>query len=465
MGPILRDRDVLRAHVATLANERDQLVTARDSAEAAYIRAEYARRTAEEARWQAVKAYEQAEEARWAAVRAREAADAARQEVLRRRSGVPPDPAARRRPRPPATSADPSPAMRTNGSGSSVDNNAMKISVLLPNYNHGAFIRENVEAVLAQTHENWELIIIDDGSTDGSVDTIRELAARDRRIVPIILPQNRGVISAIQTGLAAMTGELLYGSAADDYISSNLFFERVVKAMADHPETSGAFGKAEVMDAASGDLLWEMGSAPTVGYIAPRLALETFLTGGLFVPGASAVWKRAHIDALGGFDPSLGPQTDFFINHALPAMTGAVFIDDIFVVVRAGTGNYHRSSDTQEFFRRHALVENKLRSIELPAAPDPDWLRAWRERLVDSRLAVSRQRNFFSTVRDAIGDIEPWQRDSLPERFVDCSERVLADMRALERDLADQISAAHQTLDEVAGALPAGLEPRNDAPG
>jgi glycosyltransferase involved in cell wall biosynthesis len=81
----------------------------------------------------------------------------------------------------------------------------MKISVVLPNYNHGRYLAQSVADVQGQTHQDWELALIDDGSRDDSPAIIAELAARDRRIVPILQSQNQGVFAAVSAGMARAT--------------------------------------------------------------------------------------------------------------------------------------------------------------------------------------------------------------------------------------------------------------------
>jgi glycosyltransferase involved in cell wall biosynthesis len=444
---------------------RWQAVSDREEAEKARWQAVSDREEAEKARWAAIKEREVAERARWTAVRQREEADAARRQAALGYQSTPKQETvtgklASDSPPRERTQAIPNPTAKLNGGGQKAEPGATKISIVLPNYNHGALIRGNIEAVRAQTYPNWELVIVDDGSTDDSRATIVSLAKLDERITPIFLPENRGVFFALQTGLAATTGELLYGSAADDYIANDRFFELVIAALVEHPEAAGAFGKAVVIDAESGKELWRMGSSPVKGLIAPQQALESFLVGGLFVPGAAAIWKRSLIDALGGFDPSLGPQTDYFVNHALPAVAGAVFIDEVFVAVRGSGGSYHRSANEEEFFRRHALVESKLRALNLPSPLDPVWLRIWRDRLINSRLAVTRQQQIFDSLRATLAGIEAWERDSLPVNFFECSSRVLAEIGRLESELEDRVSSAHLMLDALAGPLELGATSR-----
>ncbi|HEX4352735.1 MAG TPA: glycosyltransferase family 2 protein, partial [Polyangiales bacterium] len=70
------------------------------------------------------------------------------------------------------------------------------VSVLMPVYNPGRFLAEAIESVLAQTHSAFELIAIDDASTDGSADVLRAFAERDPRVKVFRQPQNLGIVAA-----------------------------------------------------------------------------------------------------------------------------------------------------------------------------------------------------------------------------------------------------------------------------
>ena len=89
------------------------------------------------------------------------------------------------------------------------------ISVILPVYNAEAYVREAVESILAQTFTDFELIIINDGSTDGSGAILRELATHDARIILIEQP-NVGAASARNKGLEMARAELIALMDADD---------------------------------------------------------------------------------------------------------------------------------------------------------------------------------------------------------------------------------------------------------
>lgn len=89
------------------------------------------------------------------------------------------------------------------------------ISAILPVYNGQAYVREAVESILAQTFTDFELIIINDGSTDGSGAILRELAARDQRIV-LVERANGGLVSALNEGIERARAELIARMDADD---------------------------------------------------------------------------------------------------------------------------------------------------------------------------------------------------------------------------------------------------------
>ncbi len=83
---------------------------------------------------------------------------------------------------------------------------AVKVSVLVPAYNAEAFVAETVESVRAQTHQDWELLVVDDGSTDRTVAVLESLAAVDPRI-RVLRQANAGTQAARNLALARATGE------------------------------------------------------------------------------------------------------------------------------------------------------------------------------------------------------------------------------------------------------------------
>lgn len=91
-----------------------------------------------------------------------------------------------------------------------------KVSIIIPNYNRENYILKSVESILSQTYPNFELIIIDDGSTDGSCSIIKQIQLFDKRIKTIFLDTNHGANRARNLGLAEAEGDLISFLDSDD---------------------------------------------------------------------------------------------------------------------------------------------------------------------------------------------------------------------------------------------------------
>src|SRR4051812_12704913 len=88
-------------------------------------------------------------------------------------------------------------------------------SVIIPIYNAEQYIAETLLSALAQTHRNIEIIVVDDGSTDGSAAVVKLIAASDARVRLISQP-NRGVAHARNCAIAEAQGEFIAPLDADD---------------------------------------------------------------------------------------------------------------------------------------------------------------------------------------------------------------------------------------------------------
>lgn len=106
----------------------------------------------------------------------------------------------------------------------------MLISIILDNYNYARFLPQAIDSVLAQSYEEWELIIVDDGSTDESQNIIQAYADKEPRIKPIF-KQNGGQASAFNAGFAASCGDVLCFLDSDDYFAPAKL-ERIAAMMA-----------------------------------------------------------------------------------------------------------------------------------------------------------------------------------------------------------------------------------------
>ena len=120
------------------------------------------------------------------------------------------------------------------------------VSVILPSYNHASYIGEAIKSVLQQSHKDFELIVVDDGSVDNSLEVVKGYS--DKR-VRIIEQSNKGAHNAINRGLSLAKGEYLTILNSDDRYSPDRF-ERVLQVL----QSSGidfCFSNVEMIDATS----------------------------------------------------------------------------------------------------------------------------------------------------------------------------------------------------------------------
>lgn len=89
------------------------------------------------------------------------------------------------------------------------------ISIIIPNYNQGQYILEAIESALNQTYDNFEVIVVNDGSTDNSLEIARKYP------VKIINQTNKGLASARNTGIMNSKGDYLLFLDADDILLEN----------------------------------------------------------------------------------------------------------------------------------------------------------------------------------------------------------------------------------------------------
>lgn len=119
------------------------------------------------------------------------------------------------------------------------------ISVVLPAYNAQSTIHQTIESVLNQTYENWELIIVDDGSKDETVEVARRYD--DKRIKIVCLSQNRHICNALNEGLRHSKGEYIARIDCGDVFISNKL-EKQLDYMEENPECGASFSWSNLID-------------------------------------------------------------------------------------------------------------------------------------------------------------------------------------------------------------------------
>ena len=117
------------------------------------------------------------------------------------------------------------------------------ISVVMPTYNQGRYIREAIDSVLAQTFTNFELIVVNDGSTDRTADVLAEYS--DPRLLTLSRIQNEGTGYALNCGFARASGEFETWWASDNVMYPECL-ETLHEHLVEHPEIDHVYANNEI---------------------------------------------------------------------------------------------------------------------------------------------------------------------------------------------------------------------------
>ena len=109
------------------------------------------------------------------------------------------------------------------------------MSILVPSYNHGRFLRQRMDSLLHQTYEDYEIFVLDDASTDDTVQVLREYADRPRVQVSFRAQNSGCVFRQWNAGMALARGEYVWIAESDDYADSR-FLEEMVAVLDRHRE-------------------------------------------------------------------------------------------------------------------------------------------------------------------------------------------------------------------------------------
>ncbi|MCH7954270.1 MAG: glycosyltransferase family 2 protein [Candidatus Marinimicrobia bacterium] len=201
------------------------------------------------------------------------------------------------------------------------------LSIYMANYNHSRFLKYSVNAVLEQSYQPVEFIILDDCSTDDSLKIFESLAAENPGIRIIRHEKNKGAFYSFNKLLRMCKGDYIYGVAADDVILPG-FLEKTMAMFEKHPEAA----YCSTLSILLGENGENLGICPTPvvstksEYFPPDESFRLIRDYGSWVMGNSVAYHKKRLLAAGGFDPKLGSFSDGFIHMVLALRHGACYI-------------------------------------------------------------------------------------------------------------------------------------------
>ncbi|KIH85641.1 glycosyltransferase [Pseudomonas batumici] len=226
------------------------------------------------------------------------------------------------------------------------------VSVVIASYNHGPYIEQSILSVLGQTYPNIELLVVDDGSKDDSVERITRLQAEHG--FDFRSQQNQGLTRTLNGAIARAKGSLIVSFGSDDIMSPERIAIQVAH-MADKPEVGICAGNMELIDS-HGELRSEKRQRRDRPF--RRLNFDDMFMGlKSFPPAPTLMLRREALDKVGGFDPDI-PLEDLCIELKI---THAGYYIDVLNVVMA----QYRQHATNTSKNHRFMIENVLKTYAL----------------------------------------------------------------------------------------------------
>jgi glycosyltransferase involved in cell wall biosynthesis len=180
-----------------------------------------------------------------------------------------------------------------------------RITIVVPSYQQGAFIRDTLQSLVDQQYPNLEVIIQDAGSTDGAVDIAREYVSRYPGIFQLHVERDRGQAHALNRGFARSTGDILGYLNSDDTLLPGCL-ERVAKEIDPSRGRYIVFGRCVFVGEGAG----HVGAEHPASYRSRFEFLAVWKRGCNTVPQPSTFWHRRVYERCGDFDEDDNPGLD-----------------------------------------------------------------------------------------------------------------------------------------------------------
>ena len=226
-----------------------------------------------------------------------------------------------------------------------------KVSVVLPVYNGEEFLRQSIESVLAQTYENWELLIIDDGSTDGSPAIAREYAEKDPRIFYYRNPENIKLPRSLNRGFALSTGDYLTWTSDDNLYYADAF-ETMVAAFERDSQLGFVFSTCDVID--------HDGKRIGQWFMPEKMELRKIM--GANIVGACFMYTRKVYAVVGDYNPELYLAEDFDYWQRIFATFKVKVIEKCLYAYRDHASNLSHTEDQEKIAKicENVIIKNAL---------------------------------------------------------------------------------------------------------
>lgn len=223
------------------------------------------------------------------------------------------------------------------------------VSLVITTYNRKPFLGDAIASILKQTFTDFELLVWDDGSIDGSVELAQTYAQQDHRVRVVAAP-HLGRVAALAAAIAQTTGTYLGWVDSDDWLAPTALAE-TVKVLTDQPETGMVYTDYDETDE-QGHIL-RSGHRCRIPYSSQRLLVD-------FMTFHFRLIRRSQYEQVGGIDQSLDFVEDYDLCLKLSEVTHIRHIPKPLYCYRVHAGNASQQFDLEQMLRSHAILKRAL---------------------------------------------------------------------------------------------------------
>lgn len=247
-----------------------------------------------------------------------------------------------------------------------------KVSILLPCLNTCNYLKERFQSIFSQTLVNWELIIVDSYSDDGSWELIQYYAARDKRIRAFQAPR-QGVYAGLNHCIEESCGEYVYIAMSDDTMEANCL-ELMVQEMDAHPECDICHTCLKVIDEYGGEIKdWWSNTPPVIFYgdlikkkhirMAPYDGVLYLVLKTVYVSLTQLLVRRHLFEKVGFFRTDFGPEGDFEWAMRAALLSNVLHIPETVATWRIHPKQLTQKHDGSEKYKKLSKMANSAISI------------------------------------------------------------------------------------------------------
>lgn len=181
-------------------------------------------------------------------------------------------------------------------------NDLLRISVITPNYNYSCFISDTIESVIDQHYNNYEHIIVDDGSTDNSVSIIKSYISKSNGHLKLICTPKQGQTKALNLALSKVSGDIICWLNSDDKLNIGAF-ATINNSYKLHPQSDAIFGDIHIIDA-------DNNIKKNLMYLKFDYLSGVFNGFGKVIPSNAIFWRSFLTKEIGQFNPDFNYAMD-----------------------------------------------------------------------------------------------------------------------------------------------------------